>query len=59
MKITVDDYSVLCDTVERAFHRLPVEPDPADPFWMTSDYARAAANRICRELDLEVETSDE
>lgn len=59
MKITVDDYAVLCDVVERAFHRLPVESDPGNPFWMTSDYARQAANRICQELDLEVEVDDE
>lgn len=58
MKISADDYAVLCDVVERAWHHEPVEPPPGE-FFYTSDYARQAANRIVRELGLEVEFDDD
>jgi hypothetical protein len=42
---TVELYSVLCDTVERAWHNWPVAPEADEPF-NTSSYAREGANRI-------------
>lgn len=54
MKIADDDYAVLYDVIERAWHHEPVQPSPGESFH-TSSYAREAANRIVEELGLEVE----
>jgi len=39
-------YTDLCDVVERAWQRWPVDSHGDDPLRHTSDYARSAANRI-------------
>lgn len=54
MKISVEQYVLLCDVVERAWHHDPVQPRPNELF-NTSSYAREAANRINDELGLEIE----
>jgi hypothetical protein len=54
VKIADDDYAVLYDVIERAWHHEPVQPSPGESFH-TSSYAREAANRIVEELGLEVE----
>jgi hypothetical protein len=41
-----DAYGELCDVVERAWQHWPVGSYEHDPHRHTSDYARAAANRI-------------
>lgn len=59
MKITAEQYGVLCDVVERARHRWPVQRgDDEAPVLHTSDYAREAAMRIVDELGLELEPPD-
>jgi hypothetical protein len=55
VKATVEQYSALCDVVERAWQRWPVESYRDDVCNHTSDYARAAAFRIATILGLEVE----
>jgi len=43
---TVELYSLLCDVIERAWQRWEVDSYKDEPFMHTSEYARAAANRI-------------
>lgn len=43
-------YAELCDIVERAYQRLPVDPGP-DDFPLTSNLARLSANRILDSFD--------
>jgi hypothetical protein len=42
----VELYSLLCDVIERAWQRWDVESYKDDVLVHTSEYARAAANRI-------------
>lgn len=50
-------YSLLCDTIERAWQRWPVESYREDPLRHTSEYARAGANRIMSAIDKYMEES--
>lgn len=51
-KITPEQYGILCDIIERAWHHDVVEPEPGD-IMFTSKYARTASMRIVEVLDLE------
>jgi len=53
--VTVEQYGVLCDVVERAWQHWPVNSHKDDVCSHTSAYARAAANRIVLALGLEFE----
>jgi hypothetical protein len=56
--VTSEQYSDLCDIVERAWHRWPTEHDKDDKYNHTSDYARAAAMKILKILNLKLDVSD-
>jgi hypothetical protein len=53
-KLTNDEtaalYSLLCDVIERAWQRWDVDSYKDDLWFHTSEYARAAANRIMESL---------
>lgn len=50
--VTAEQYTDLCDVVERARHHWPTEHDEDNPLTHTSDYARHAAIRILEILGL-------
>jgi hypothetical protein len=45
-------YGLLCDVVQRAWQRWPVDSYKDDPIRHTSDYARAGAARIMKLLGI-------
>lgn len=52
-RMTDEQYSELCDLMERVASTMPVDPDEEPLFMMTSPYARDAVRRIVEILGLE------
>jgi hypothetical protein len=50
--VTPDQFSVITDVIERAWHQWPAYPDDDNPYGHTSDYARVGAARIVDALGM-------
>jgi hypothetical protein len=56
MKITAEQYGELCDVVERAWHKWPIERGSDEANMLhTSAYARAGAVKILKILGVSME----